>query len=112
MSNNKNTEAITEADLQAYVDGQLPETRHAEIEAWLAVHPEEAARLHAYRAQNHALHGLFVRYATNRCPIAACADHGADDDRQEFVVAALVAATHRGWIRHCHGQRLGRLAGA
>lgn len=56
MSNNP----ITEIDLHAYVDGQLPATRHAEIEAWLAVHPEEAARLHAYRAQKHALRERFA----------------------------------------------------
>jgi anti-sigma factor RsiW len=55
----EHTEAITEADLHAYVDGQLPAARHAEIEAWLAGNPDEAARLHAYRAQNHALRGLF-----------------------------------------------------
>jgi anti-sigma factor RsiW len=54
------TTTITEADLHAYVDGQLPDTRQAEIEAWLAGNPEEAARLHAYRAQNHALRERFA----------------------------------------------------
>ncbi|MDP1652940.1 MAG: anti-sigma factor [Rhodocyclaceae bacterium] len=59
MSNSPITEAITETDLHAYVDAQLPETRHAEIEAWLASHPDEAARLHAYRAQKLALQERF-----------------------------------------------------
>lgn len=53
------TTTITETDLHAYVDGQLPAAQQAEIEAWLADHPEEAARLHAYRAQNHALRDCF-----------------------------------------------------
>lgn len=50
---------ITEIDLHAYVDGQLPADRQAEVESWLADHPDDAARLHAYRAQNHALRERF-----------------------------------------------------
>jgi len=50
---------ITETDLQAYVDARLPEARRAEIDAYLAGHPEEAARLAAYRAQKDALRDLF-----------------------------------------------------
>lgn len=50
---------ITEADLHAYVDGLLPLARQAEIEAWLAARPEEAARVNAYRSQNLALRQLF-----------------------------------------------------
>lgn len=46
---------VTEADLQAYVDGVLPETRRAEVEAYLASHPEEAERVAAYRRQNEVL---------------------------------------------------------
>lgn len=50
---------VTEADLHAYVDGRLPPARRAEVEAYLASRPEEAARVQAYATQNHALHGLF-----------------------------------------------------
>jgi anti-sigma factor RsiW len=50
---------VTEADLHAYVDGLLPLSRRAEIEAWLAARPEEAARLAAYRNQNLELGRLF-----------------------------------------------------
>jgi len=50
---------VTEADLHAYVDGLLPLSRRAEIEAWLAARPEEAARLAAYRSQNLELGRLF-----------------------------------------------------
>ncbi len=42
---------ITEADLHAYVDAQLPDNRRAEVEAFLAAQPEEAERLQAYLAQ-------------------------------------------------------------
>ncbi|MDP3540751.1 MAG: anti-sigma factor [Azonexus sp.] len=50
---------ITEADLQAYVDALLPESRRAEIEDYLAAHPEEAERLQAYSDQKAALRDLF-----------------------------------------------------
>jgi len=50
---------VTEADLHAYVDGALPATRIAEVEAYLADHPEEAARVAAFREQIVALHREF-----------------------------------------------------
>ena len=40
---------ITEADLQAYVDGRLPDARRVAVEEWLAARPEEAERLADYR---------------------------------------------------------------
>jgi len=51
---------VTEADLQAFVDGRLPDARQADIEAYLAARPEEAARLTAYRANDESLRGLHV----------------------------------------------------
>jgi anti-sigma factor RsiW len=42
---------FTEAELHAYVDGVLPESRLATVEAYLADHPAEAARVAAYREQ-------------------------------------------------------------
>jgi len=50
---------ITEADLHAYVDAQLPDSRRAEVEAFLAAQPEEAERLQAYLAQKEMLRQLF-----------------------------------------------------
>jgi anti-sigma factor RsiW len=50
---------VTEDELHAWVDGQLPVARQRELEAWLAERPEEAARVESYRAQKRALHALF-----------------------------------------------------
>ena len=50
---------VTEDELHAYVDGQLPAERQREVEAWLAGRPEEARRVAAYRAQKRELHALF-----------------------------------------------------
>jgi anti-sigma factor RsiW len=51
--------SMTEDDLQAWVDGVLPEMRAGEVEEYLAAYPAEAERLHAYRAQKQALKALF-----------------------------------------------------
>lgn len=56
---NDTIKTLNESDLQAYVDGQLDSLRHAEVEAWLAAHPDDAERASAYRQQNAALHALF-----------------------------------------------------
>jgi anti-sigma factor RsiW len=50
---------VTEADLLAYVDGQLAPARHAEVEAWLASHADEAQRVAADQALNQQLRGHF-----------------------------------------------------
>jgi len=49
---------ITEADLHAYADGQLPAARHAEVEAFLAAHPQDQARVRDWKEQRRALHAL------------------------------------------------------
>ncbi|MBV9189301.1 MAG: anti-sigma factor [Betaproteobacteria bacterium] len=43
------SEPISEADLQAYADGHLPEERRKAVDAWLASRPEESERIAAYR---------------------------------------------------------------
>ena len=59
---------VTEADLHAFVDAQLPAERLREIEAYLAVRPEEAQRLDAYRAQKRQLHALFDPVLDEQAP--------------------------------------------
>jgi len=54
-----NDTPITEAELHAYVDDQLPAERRAAVEDYLAAHPAEAERVRAYRQQNEQLHVLF-----------------------------------------------------
>ena len=50
---------ISEADLQAYADGRLDESRRAAVEAWLAAHPEEAERVADYRRLSEALRAAY-----------------------------------------------------
>jgi len=50
---------ITEADLHAYVDGQLTPERQREFEAYLGNRPDEAQRVQELRAQKRELRALF-----------------------------------------------------
>ncbi|HEX7250328.1 MAG TPA: anti-sigma factor [Burkholderiales bacterium] len=49
------TQTVNETEIQAWVDGRLEVSRCAEVEAWLAAHPEEAERAGAYRSLNEEL---------------------------------------------------------
>lgn len=74
------TDAVTEMDLHAYVDGQLPPTRRAAVEAHLAAHPDAAAAVRRLRAQAQALHREY------------------DDVLNEPIPQRLVQALHaRSW---------------
>lgn len=50
---------VTDADLHAYVDSQLPAERRADVEAWLAADAGLAMRMQAYQAQKQALREMF-----------------------------------------------------
>lgn len=50
---------VTEAELQAYVDGLLPPARRADVADYLALRPAEARRLRIYGEQNRALRTRF-----------------------------------------------------
>ena len=46
---------VTEDELHAYVDGELPEDRYDAVEAWLKTHSDDAARVAGWRAMADAL---------------------------------------------------------
>ncbi len=50
---------INEEQLHAYVDGLLNDAGRLDVEAWLAGHPEDAARVRDWTAQNQAFHAAF-----------------------------------------------------
>src|SRR5262249_60730273 len=50
---------ITEQELHAYLDGELPDARRAAVEAYLREHPEDARRLEAYRRDGEAIARIF-----------------------------------------------------
>src|SRR5258707_10862653 len=46
---------VTEDELHAYVDDEIAADRRGAVEAWLASHPEDAARVAQWRAQADAI---------------------------------------------------------
>lgn len=94
-----NDNSVQEAELQAYVDGQLDSRRRAAIEAYLAIHPGEAARLAAYRNQNIGLHALFDSrpdggYSEDDVPAELAAMAGRLDARLRRGGSAGAAMRH------------------
>ena len=61
---------VTEAELHAFADRQLTAERMAEVAAWLARRPDEAARVRAWEAHKHALHALFDPVLDETVPAA------------------------------------------
>src|SRR5262249_5265720 len=50
---------VTEDELHAYVDGELPTDRKAAVAAWLAENPEQAGLVAAWRAQAESIRAHF-----------------------------------------------------
>lgn len=85
-----NESSISEADLQAWVDGRLPEPRRAGVEAYLAVRPQEAVRLEAYRVLNERLRALYAPVLDEPVP-PRLRIHPSRRRRRFALAAALVA---------------------
>src|SRR5258708_12902758 len=59
---------VTEEELHAYLDGELAADRRGAVEAWLASHPEDAARVAQWRAQAEAIRARFGMLASEAVP--------------------------------------------
>lgn len=84
-------QSVGEADLHAWADDRLAEGRRAEVDAWLAAHPEEAERAAAYRALNEQLRARYEPVLDEPVPerLESAALH-----RRRWRAAAAIA----GWI--------------
>src|SRR5260370_3125286 len=59
---------VTEDELHAYVDNELPTERRGDVEAWLAAHPDDAGRVQSWRAMAEALHARYDSVADEAGP--------------------------------------------
>jgi anti-sigma factor RsiW len=59
---------VTEDELHAFVDNELPAERRGDVEAWLAAHPEDAERVQSWRAMAEALHARYDSVADEAVP--------------------------------------------
>lgn len=82
-----------DADLHAWSDSRLDAARSAEIEAWLAENPEEAARLLAWKRQKELLHAAFDPVLEEPLPTRL-----ADAARQRPPARLWHIAAAIGWL--------------
>lgn len=103
---------VTEADLQAYVDGQLSPARRKEIEGYIATHPEAAELIEDYRFLNESIRELYDPVMEEKLPeqlidIRAKRKYG---QRRSFQAAASIAwlalGAIIGWSTHPTGLML------
>ena len=103
-----NERPVTEAEIQAHVDGRLPPDRAADVAEWLRAHPEESARVAAYDAQREAVRAALAPILDEPLPPALdlrLRGHARRDGR--WLTAAAAAGlvllsgaggwTLRGW---------------
>ena len=99
---------VTENELHAYADGLLPASRHAEIEAYLAEHADEANRVAAYLAQNAALHALYDPVLDEPLPSRlTMVTRGSSWHLQRFAAGLAIACVSgaAGWLLHGSSER-------
>ncbi len=95
---------ISDDDLHAYVDGVLLPARRAEVEAWLADHPEDALRAQFYARLNAELHRRFDAVLAEPMADAMARPtpgRGASAWRRGAIAAAWIAlGAIGGWFAH------------
>ena len=63
-----NKPQITETELQAWLDNELPQARRTEVDAYVASQPADAERLAAYRRNDLAIEALYDPVLTEPVP--------------------------------------------
>jgi anti-sigma factor RsiW len=97
---------VTEDELHAFVDNELPTERRADVEAWLATHPDDAARVQSWRAMAELLHARYDQVADEPVPRRLELERLTQQPRSWIygaVAAALVAFVAGGsvgWFAH------------
>ena len=83
--------SVSEEELHAYVDGQIAGGECAVIEKWLESHPDDAARVAAWRAQADAIRARYGAAASEPVPRRFDLERIARADRKWSRLAAAVA---------------------
>jgi anti-sigma factor RsiW len=98
------TDDVHEHELHAYVDGGLTEARRLEVEAWLAAHPADAARVQAWAGQNQSLHAAFDAVLNEPLPLELVRATRRPAASASFkAVAALLAMLVTGLLGYAIG---------
>src|SRR5438128_5504711 len=97
---------VTEDELHAYVDNELPAERRGDVEAWLSARPEDAARVQSWRTMAEALHARYDSVLDEPVPKRLEIERLGGPPRRWMygaVAAALIAFVAGGgvgWIAH------------
>jgi len=97
---------VTEDELHAYVDNELPAERRGDVEAWLATHPECAERVQAWRTMAEALHARYDSIVNEPVPKRLDIDRLVREPRRWIYgtiaasLMAFVAGSGVGWMAH------------
>lgn len=81
---------VNEDELHAYVDGELPADRRGAVEAWLAAHLDDAAKVAAWRNQADLIRSHYGPIASEKLPSRL--DLARLAHRRRIGVAAMAAA--------------------
>ncbi|CCE01941.1 anti-sigma factor [Bradyrhizobium sp. STM 3809] len=97
---------VTEDELHAYVDNELPVERRSDVERWLAAHPAEAERVESWRSMAEALHARYDSVVNEPVPSRLDLDR-LDHRPRRWIVGAMAASLVAfavggavGWIAH------------
>jgi anti-sigma factor RsiW len=97
---------VTEDELLAYIDNELPAERRGDVEAWLATHPDDAEQVRAWRTMADALHARYDSVADETVPKRLEIEQLVRQPRKWMYGAiaatlmAFVAGGGAGWLAH------------
>jgi anti-sigma factor RsiW len=97
---------VTEDELHAYVDGELPADRQAAVAAWLATHEDAAAQVAAWRAQAETIRARYGATIDEPVPERLKLERVMRKDRSWGAIAAAAACVAFllggavGWFAH------------
>jgi anti-sigma factor RsiW len=83
---------VTEEELHAYVDGELPADRNEAVAAWLSSHPDQAALVGAWRMQADSIRARYGAVANEPVPERLQLDQVMKQARPKARSFAAVAA--------------------
>ena len=98
---------VTEDELHAYADNQLPAERRQAVEDWLAAHPEDAERVSAWRVIAEQVRERYAGVVDEPVPRRLDLDRIDIRRPRRLVLGAVAAALlafvmggSAGWVAH------------